>query len=114
MRLRGDGKFTAFLGFYPTSAQPDMDNILDFFFDGNRDYWDDPVIQEAQKAGAVEDDEAKRDEIYKTGIDQVNKKNYILPVADLPLVMLHSKDVQVLDDPLSPINTEVDDFAWTK
>src|SRR4029077_6165655 len=39
VRLRGDGKLTAFLGFYPTSAQPDMDNLLDFFFDGNRDYW---------------------------------------------------------------------------
>jgi hypothetical protein len=40
--------------------------------------------------------------------------NYILPVADLPLVMLHSKDVQILDDLTSPINTEVGDFAWTK
>jgi hypothetical protein len=68
----------------------------------------------AQKAGAVEEDEAQRREIYKTGIDQVNKMNYILPIADLPLVMLHSKDVQILDDLTSPINTEVGDFAWTK
>ena len=114
VRMRGEGKFTAFLGFYPTGAQPDMDNIFDFFFNGKRDYWDDPVIQAAEKAGAVEIDEAKRDAIYETGIDQVNKMNYILPVADLPIVMLHSKDVQILDDLTSPINTEVGDFAWTK
>jgi peptide/nickel transport system substrate-binding protein len=114
VRMRGEGKFTAFLGFYPTGAQPDMDNIFDIFFNETRDYWGDPVIQAAQKAGAIENDEAKRREIYKTGIDQVNKMNYILPVADLPLVMLHSKDVQILDDLTSPINTEVGDFAWTK
>lgn len=114
VRLRGDGKLTAFLGFYPTGAQPDMDNIFDLFFNDTRDYWNDPVIQAAQKAGAIENDEAKRREIYKTGIDQVNKMNYIYPVADLPLVMLHSKDVEILKDSLSPINTEVGDFGWAK
>src|SRR6185437_12905264 len=30
VRMRGEGKFTAFLGFYPTTAQPDLDNLLDF------------------------------------------------------------------------------------
>jgi hypothetical protein len=89
-----------------------MDNIFDLFFNDTRDYWSDPVIQATQKAGAIENDEARRREIYKAGIDQVNKMNYILPVADLPLVMLHSKDVRILEDTLSPINTGVDDFAW--
>ena len=101
VRMRGEGKFTAFLGFYPTGAQPDMDNIFDIFFNDTRDYWNDPVIQAAQKAGAIENDEAKRREIYKAGIDQVNKMNYIFPVADLPLVFVHSKDVRILDDSLA-------------
>ncbi|HEY1502859.1 MAG TPA: ABC transporter substrate-binding protein [Stellaceae bacterium] len=113
VRMRGDGKLTAFLGFYPTNAQPDMDNILDLFFDGNRDYWGaDPVIKQAQKQGAVEKDIDKRGEIYKKAIDQVNNKNYILPVADLPMVFVHTKDVVVKENPLTPINTEVDDFYW--
>jgi len=114
VRMRGEGKFTAFLGFYPTNAQPDMDNLSDFFFDGNRDYWNDPVIQAAQKAGAVEFDEEKRPEVYKIGIDQVNNKNYILPVADLPAVFVHSKDVHVAENRLSPIDTEVCDYEWSK
>ena len=114
VRLRGEGKFTAFLGFYPTGAQPDMDNIFDLFFNGTRDYWNDPVIQAVQKEGAAELDEAKRPAIYRRGIDQVNKMNYILPIADLPLVFVHSKDVDIVDDPLSPINTEVQDFMWAK
>jgi len=115
VRMRGEGKFTAFLGFYPTTAQPDMDNIMDFFFDGNRDYWGaDPVIKEAQKLGAVEKDIEKRGDIYKKAIDHVNNKNYILPVADLPMVFIHTKDVVVKENPLTPINTQVDDFYWAR
>ena len=68
VRLRGDGKLTSFVGFYPTSAYPDMDNLLDFFFDGNRDYWgNDPLIKDAQAKGIVELDPKKRDAIYEKG-----------------------------------------------
>lgn len=114
VRMRGEGKFTAFLGFYPTNAQPDMDNIFDFFFDGNRDYWNDPVIQAAQKAGAVEVDSEKRAEIYEKGVDQVNKMNYILPVADLPMVFVHTKDVKIAENRLSAIDNQVCDYEWAK
>lgn len=90
-----------------------MNNILDLFFDGNRDYSGaDPVIKEAQKLGAAEQDVAKRNDIYKKAIDEVNNKNYILPVADLPIVHVHTKDVVVKEDPVTPINTDVDDFYW--
>jgi peptide/nickel transport system substrate-binding protein len=113
VRLRGDGKFTSFLGFYPTSAQPDMDNLLDFFFDGNRDYWgNDPVIKEAQEKGAVEFDTKKRDAIYEKAIDHINQQNDILPVADLPMVFVHTKDVEVKENRVSPIQTVVTDFYW--
>jgi peptide/nickel transport system substrate-binding protein len=115
VRLRGEGKFTAFLGFYPTSAQPDMDNILDFFFDGNRDYWGgDTVIKKAQEEGAVEFDQKKRDAIYEKAIDHINQQNYILPVADLPMVFVHTKDVAVKENRISPIQTVVTDFYWAQ
>ena len=114
VRLRGEGKFTAFLGFYPTNAQPDMDNIFDFFFNGNRDYWNDPAVREVQKAGAVETDDEKRTMLYQKGVDEVNRMNYILPVADLPIVFVHTKDVHVSENALSPIDMRVSEFSWTK
>ena len=114
VRMRGEGKFTAFLGFYPTNAQPDMDNIFDFFFEGNRDYWQDPVIKAAEHDGAVEFDEEKRFAIYEKGIDQVNKMNDILPVADLPMAFVHSKDVRIRENLLSPIDTQLADYEWVK
>jgi peptide/nickel transport system substrate-binding protein len=114
VRMRGEGKFTAFLGFYPTNAQPDMDNIFDFFFEGNRDYWADPLVKQAQREGAVEFDDEKRTSIYQKAIDQVNKMNYILPVADLPMVFVHSKEVHVRENRLSPIDVEICDYEWAK
>ncbi len=114
VRLRGEGKFTAFIGYRPTNARPDMDDLFDFFFNGNRDYWNDPVLKEVQKAGAAEFDAEKRVEIYRRGIDQVNKMNDILPLTDLPMVFVHTKDVRITADPLSPIDNHIRDFYWSK
>src|SRR6185312_16086642 len=94
VRMRGEGKFTAFNGFYPTAAQPDMDNIMDFFFGQNRDYWKDPQIQSLKEKGGVEFDDEKRNAIYEQALDRINTMNYIFPVADLPMVFVHSKDVR--------------------
>jgi peptide/nickel transport system substrate-binding protein len=115
VRLRGDGKLTSFLGFYPTSAQPDMDNLLDFFFSGNRDYaGNDPVIRDAEEKGAVEFDPKKRDAIYEKAIDHINNHYLILPVADLPMVFVHNKEIAVKENRISPIQTVVTDFYWAK
>jgi peptide/nickel transport system substrate-binding protein len=113
VRLRGEGKFTAFLGFRPIIF-PDMSDLCDFFFNGNRDYWNDPVIKEAQKAGDLELDPEKRVDIYRRLIDRVNEMNDILPIADLPMVFVHGKDVAIADDPWSPISTRVNSYVWKR
>ncbi len=112
VRMRGAGKFTAFNGFYPTAAQPDVDNLLDFFFDGNRDYWKDPEIKKLQEKQHVEFDEEKRAAYDQQVMDIINKKNYILPVTDLPIVFVVGKDVKIAENPISPIDTQVGDLMW--
>jgi peptide/nickel transport system substrate-binding protein len=112
VRLRGEGKFTAFTGFYPTGAQPDLDNILDFFFSGNRDYWNDPTIKQAMAQGAVEFDAEKRVAIYEKALDRINEQNYILPVGELPIVWVHTKDVRIAENPLSAIENRLGDYLW--
>ena len=72
------------------------------------------MIGEAQRAGAVEFDPEKRTAIYERGVDRVNQMNYILPMADLPMVFVHSKDVRVAENPLRPIDTRVGDFMWSR
>ena len=40
--------------------------------------------------------------------------NDILPIADLPMVFVHSKDVAVRENVLTPIDTQVVDYQWAK
>jgi ABC-type transport system substrate-binding protein len=87
---------------------------MDFFFNGNRDYWNDPALKQAQKAGAVEFDLKKRNEIYKGAIDRINRMNYIFPLTDLPMVFLSTKDVKITPDPMSPIDNHIRDFYWSE
>ena len=112
VKQRGDGDFTAFTGFYPTTALPDVENILDFFFGGNRDYWNDKAIHRAETAGDTEFDLAKRTKIYTPALDRVNQHAYILPISELPIAWAHSKDVALLPNPMSKGETRLGDFAW--
>jgi peptide/nickel transport system substrate-binding protein len=110
-RVRSEGKMTSAIGIYPTSGQPDVSNLLDFFFTGDRDYWRDPLIAEAKEKGMVEFDPDKRAAIYQKALDRVNEGTYVLPL-ELPTVWVHTKDVRIVDNPLSPQETRLGDFAW--
>ncbi len=112
VKQRGDGDFTAFTGFYPTTALPDVENILDFFFGGNRDYWQDKEIHQAADAGESEFDLAKRTKLYTPALDRVNQHAYILPISELPIAWAHTKDVKLLPNPMSRGETRLGDFAW--
>lgn len=112
VKLRAQGKFTAFNGFYPTSTHPDVANILNFFFSGTRDYWKDPLIKEAQRKGALEYDIKKREAIYRPALDRVNEMAYIYPVGELPTVFVHTKDIEIRPNPLSALESRLGDFAF--
>ena len=112
VKKRGDGEFTAFVGFYPTSANPDTSNLLNFFFDADRDYWRDEQIIKARKDGDLEFDVAKRADIYLPALNRVNEKAYVYPISELPLVWAHGKDAKVLRNPLSAGESRLGDHAW--
>lgn len=112
VKLRAKGEFTAFNGFYPTSAQPDVGNLMNFFFSGTRDYWKDPIIQKAKKAGSQEYDIENRRAIYQTALDRINTQNYILPIGELPVVWAHTKDVRIAKNPQSAFESRLGDFFW--
>jgi ABC-type transport system substrate-binding protein len=112
VRSRAAGTVSASVGFRPTSGQPDVGDILDFFFTGDRDYWRDPLIQEAKEKGAVERDPEKRAAIYRKALDRVNEMAYVLPLPEMPTVWVHTKDVKIRDNPLSALDTRLGGFAW--
>ena len=112
VKRRGDGEFTAFVGYYPTAAQPDMANLLDFFFGADRDYWKDDKITEIFQKGNVEFDLAKRTALYTPALNIINQKAYIYPISELPLLFVGNKDVKVLSNPVSAAESRLGDYAW--
>lgn len=112
VKKRGAGEFTAFVGAYPTSAQPDVDNLLNFFFGANRDYYKDPVILEAMRSGATEFDLKRRTAGYVPALDAVNKNSYIFPISELPIVYAHSDKVEIKKNLLSAGERRIGDYFW--
>lgn len=113
VKRRGDGELTAFVGYYPTAAQPDVDNLLGFFFGADRDYWKDPVITKAYEDGQKEFDLAKRTKIYTPALNRINEKAYIHPISELPLLFVSAKQVKVLNNTVSTAESRLGDYAWS-
>jgi peptide/nickel transport system substrate-binding protein len=112
VKKRGDGDFTAFLGKYPTSAQPDIQNLFDFFFGADRDYYRDQMLHDAQAAGPKQADEDKRAAVYAPAIDRVNEKAYVFPISEVPIVYAHTKEIVIKPNLLSAGEIRPDDFFW--
>jgi peptide/nickel transport system substrate-binding protein len=112
VKKRGDGEFTTFVNTYPTYTHPDMATLWDFFFNGERDYWHDPFIEKTMTDGNLEFDDAKRTALYTPALDLINRKAYILPISEMPMLWAHQKDVVVMPDTLSASSPVLGDFAW--
>lgn len=111
-KRRGRGELTALYAGYPTFAQPNTLNLMNFFFGANRDYNKDPLIQKARKMGSKELDVKKRAAIFQKAMDQINKMSYILPFIEQPNVYAHSKDIQIKPGLTSKTETRITDYFW--
>ena len=88
--------------------------MMDFFFTGDRDYWRDPVAASRSKdKGAVE---ARRRKAPRHLQNRARSREPAWPTScrlpELPIVWVHTKDVQITDSPLSPLETRLGDWAW--
>jgi peptide/nickel transport system substrate-binding protein len=112
VKLRGDGKLTALVAEYPTFAQPNMINIMDLFFGGDRSYTDDPLIKKVYDEGPSILDDAKRTALYKQAIDRVNEQAYIYPFSEQPNIYIHDKNVEIKPGLTSITETRPGDYFW--
>ena len=112
VKRRGEGELTAFLGSYPTSAQPDGGSIYNFFFGAERDYYRDADLHAAGQAGVQEFDQVKRTAHFRDVVDRSNRMNYILPISSLPTAYAMSKDVKIMPDAFSYASVYLNDMVW--
>jgi peptide/nickel transport system substrate-binding protein len=111
-KLRGDGKLTTLVAEYPTFSQPNMINIMDLFFGGDRDYTHDPIIKKIYSEGSKILDDKKRTELYRQAVDRVNEQAYIYPLSEMPNIFVHSKDVVIKPGMTSITETRPGDYFW--
>ena len=114
VRMRGNGEFTAFLGSFPAATHPDTSVVNEFFFTGERDYWQDPMIQKAMEAGETEYDDAKRAALYTPILDKANTEAYLLPISEQPTMWAHHKDIVLKPNPMSNSVPLLGDYGWKK
>jgi peptide/nickel transport system substrate-binding protein len=96
----------------PTSGHPDVGNTLDLFFVEPRDYARDPQMASLMKAGLAELDPDKRARIYEKALNLNNEQLYVWPFSSLPMVFVHTKDIEIKPNTLSAGDTNITDYFW--
>jgi peptide/nickel transport system substrate-binding protein len=96
-----EGKSQIMLGGWPIRSELDAGNIVGYLFDGSpRDYSRDPLVLKLGGEAAAILDLGKRKALYRQLFDRVNAMNYVVPIATIPDVVVHSKDLVV--NPTAP------------
>ena len=112
-KKRTSGGFQVYAGYYPNGSLPDVANALDVQFgEENVDYARDPELQDLMKRGLLTHDIGQRTAIYRKVFDLVNERNYFLPIASLPIVYAHGKDVEIKPGVLNANEVHITDFFW--
>lgn len=97
-QLQGQGKINLLVHAWDAAGTPDVASTQSFFFGGHpRDYWQDEEINAWAKAASAEFDEDKRKAISRQIFDKVNAEVYIVPIARVPEVWLHIRDLDLGD-----------------
>ncbi|MDB5408755.1 MAG: hypothetical protein JWL84_3667, partial [Rhodospirillales bacterium] len=94
-------------------GQPDVYSTAALFFDGGpRDYWHDAKLTDLMNQGVATTDLAARKGIYRQLFDRVNEMNYVLPIATVPELFIHSKDLFVKKGSISRTGVEIAEMHW--
>jgi peptide/nickel transport system substrate-binding protein len=96
----------------PTSGHPDVGNTLDLFFNEPRDYARDPEMNKLMEAGLGELDPEKRAQIYEKALNLNNEQMYVWPFSSMPIVFVHTKDIEIKENTLSAGDNNVTDYFW--
>ena len=95
---RGDGKVQAMIVLWDNAAgQPDVEATSNFFFaESSRNYNEDPDLIRWDREGSITQNLHAREEIYRKLFDKVTEERYAMPLAELPAVIAHDKDLLLL------------------
>ena len=115
-KARGDGKSQTMVTLWDNGGgAPDIDTTATFFYlPGSRNYTDDAELTQLTADGERETDPDKRIAIYRKLFDRVTEEGYGMPLAELPAVLVQSKDLVVDTNHTKPEGFLFNHIAWVK
>jgi peptide/nickel transport system substrate-binding protein len=115
-KKRREGKLPTLISYYDNAGgQPDVESTMSFFYlPGERDYIQDKSLYEATAKGAAVHDIEKRKEVYRAAFNRVTEQNYLMPLIELPSVVVHSKDLTLIGGHRSPEGFYYTHMEWKK
>jgi peptide/nickel transport system substrate-binding protein len=101
------------LAYYATSGMLDVTQMVKLFSEpGPRDYWRDDKIVQLAKTGFAATDQGESDAAYRQLWDRVNELAYMLPISNVPAVIVHTRDLDIHADPMNGYGADLNAMRW--
>lgn len=112
-KLQGGGKIQSLVHQFSSGGVPDADALVTFYFGSKaRDYYGDTQIKSWMKAAGALFDIDEREALYRKIFNRINEQAYVIPIASLPSVFVHSRDLVIEKGIINPFGAEMSRIGW--
>ena len=111
---RSEGLMQSTVFIYGSGGVPDVSAVMAFFFeDSPRDYAQDMVLKGIAATADRMLDDTKRNEIYRNAFNRNNEQAYVIPIASVPTIFIHTKDLAIpVDFSTNGFGVELETVRW--
>ena len=112
-KLQRSGKIQTLVHQFSSGGVPDVDALVSFYFASKaRDYYGDKQIKAWRKEAGSVFDTKERIATYTKVFNRINEQAYIIPIAALPSVFVHARDIEVDKGIINPFGAQINRIRW--
>jgi peptide/nickel transport system substrate-binding protein len=112
-KLQRTGKIKTLVHQFSSGGVPDVDALVSFYFGSKaRDYYGDKKIGAWRKEAGSVFDIKTRNATYTKIFNRINQQAYIIPIAALPSVFVHGKDMEIDKGIINPFGAQINRIRW--
>ncbi len=112
-KLQRTGKIQTLVHQFSSGGVPDSDALVSFYFGSKaRNYYGDKQIAGWMKEAGSTFDNAARETLYRKIFNRINEQAYIVPIASLPSVFVHAKDLEIDKGIINPFGAQLARIRW--
>ncbi len=112
-KAQRQGKIQILVHQFSSGGVPDVDALVPYYFGSKaRNYYGDKDIDLWMKEAGAEFDTAKRETIYRKIFNRMNEQVYVMPIAGLSSVFVHSRDLEIDKGIINPFGAQLGRMRW--